>query len=254
MREKLLFVFLSAFACLLAGWWLGAQYGAIHATPPGPGVAVQAAVAPPPLVTPLSNQPVTVLLLVVDSLAASKPQLDGCWLLTFLPGTSQFFLVGFPLDTPVGTGYRLLDYFNAGRTLEDAVLFTLEGVRSAYGQGLPIQYQVRLDQALLAETVNRLGGVTIGGERLDGSALLQRYAALPPDAHRARADFQRDALQGLADALKRQPWTAETLDQWYPRYQAFSPDAEDLRQFALKALPYADNEIYLQIFEPPPAP
>lgn len=251
MREKLLFLFVSAFACLITGWLIGVFSAQLNEPLSGPGLAATAPASATFTPTPPLNRPVTILFLVVDSLAASKPQMDGCWVLTFLPQTSQYFLIGFPLDTPVANNYRLLDYYNAGRNLEDAALFVSEGVRSASDHSLQVQYQVRLDQAALAETVNRLGGVTLAGEWLDGSALLQRYAALPPEAYRPRAEFQRDALQSMADVLLRQSWTAEALDQWLPGYRPFSPDADDLYQIMLTQLPLNGAELHIKVFEPP---
>lgn len=90
----------------------------------------------PPTSSPTPAQ-YSILLLGVDSLAAQRPDLEGCWVLTFQPGLPQYYLVGFsplaPVRLPDDTKeYRLEDIYAAGRQIDysGGSLFTREALQA----------------------------------------------------------------------------------------------------------------------------
>jgi hypothetical protein len=253
MRDRLLFLLIGVFGCLLAG----AVIGEYLANPQDTSRSTPPALASPALPGPAAAaaQPagqVSILLLAVDNRDSAAPILDGCWVLTFTPGTNQYFLLGFPLDTPIGESRTLRDYYAAGRSLADGSRFVEEAVKIATEGGLIVQYQVILDRPAIADLTDLVGGITLNGEALSGPALIERYSALPQDDPRLEIGFQGEALGAFFESLTRQSWTADSLDQLFQHYEPYSDDADSLLVLARQALPLTNAEFHVRVFEPLP--
>lgn len=236
--------------CLGAvGWAIGAllaKFGTAPAVTPMP--TAQAIMAT--VITPSPDQ-TSILFLVVDTLSAAKPALDGCWVLTFQPGTSKYYLVGFPLDTPVANTRTLLDYYKAGPTVQDGRRLVEEAVKIATSGKWIVKYQVVIDRQTIAKLADTVGGVTFNGEALDGPALVQRYVDSTGTDARAQIKFQGEALTALTESLKQRTWTPEALDELFTVYQQYSPDADDLLDLAKQALPLEQADFVVLPYDPP---
>lgn len=237
---------LGALACLAAGlitvYWLMGGYASTPApAPTAPPVAAQA-----------PDDQVSVLLLVVNDRTVAKPDLVGCWVVTFQPGTGQYFLLGFPVEMPVDPAYTLRDYYNADRNLEDKSRFVEEALKILSQGGLKIRYRVYVDEASLAEMVDRVGGLALmdGQPPLSGAELRNQYTTLAAGDPQTRIEFQRQALEAFTQALKRQTWTADDYQNLYNRFQALSPDAAELLDLARGAGPLAEANFTIRIASP----
>lgn len=252
MRNPAGFLVLGSFVCLLLGAFAGWILSSPGAQPAPTATALQG--------TPIGQQVLgaqkSVLIVTVDSLsAAPRPNLDGCWVLTFTPGTDKYFLVGFSQDTPVSLEppLRLIDYYNKGQSAEDGALFINSAIYQITGGGFQPDYSLIVDRKVIAEMVNAVGGLRLGGETLPGSAVLERYALLPDNAL-ARLEFQRASLEAFANAVRNRPWSPDALDLLYQQYQATSADANELLALGKQSLPLTNAIFEVRAFEPPRAP
>ncbi len=252
--KSVLVVALGALGFLLGGWWLGHNWGQIAGNGPGLGPTV----SPPPAATPnLSSSSIapvgpqtTLLLVVVDSLDSPRPALQGCWLITFTPGTQRYFFVGFPPDLVVDDQHRLIDYYRAAHKIGDISQFLAEAIDLASNGDISIQYPIVIDRAVISGVVDQLGGLRLGDELLDGEAVLQRHDAQSADSPQAQLQFQKTALEALAEAVARQTWTDAALTSLLNSYQRYSPDADELLQLARSDLPFENTQIIVQIWQP----
>lgn len=247
--KSVLVVALGALGFLLGGWWLGLNWEQIAGNAPGPvptALPTPAATPNTAVVAPVGPQ-TTLLLVVVDSLDNARPDLQGCWMITFTPGTQQYFFVGFPPDLAVDGGYRLIDYFRAAHNNGDISQFLAEGISKASTGDIAIQHPILIDRAVIRAVVDQLGGLWIGDELLDGEAVLQRHDAQPADDRLARLQFQKTALEALDEAIARQTWTDVALTALLESYQRYSPDSDELLQLARTDLPFENAEFIVQI-------
>lgn len=201
-----------------------------------------------------SDNPIKILVLVVESRWASKPPLDACWLILFSPGTAEVFLIGFPLDTELGPHGSILDHYNKAPTLDDGAQFVQSGFKGFGGGGFAPQYTAIIDRAFIAGNVDAFGGLPIDGALLDGAALLDQHNAIPAEDYLARTQYESAALAALTEAFKQQPWSAEMLNNYYTHYQHYSADAEDLLRLAQNELPFSQITFHIELFEPTPVP
>lgn len=247
-RDRYAFLVVGTFACLAAGLltvYLSRENPAA-APAPSTAQALPAAAVPD---AASSTEPVTVLTLVVDDRLAPQPRLLGCWVLTFQEGTRQYYLLGFPADTPVDATHSLRDYYDADRNLEDKSRFVEEALKVLTQGGLKIRYHVYLDLASLAGLVDRVGGVDLdpGGPAVAGADLLAQQAALPLSDPGAQIEFQRRALGGFARAYQARAWSEAELRRLLDEFQSLSPDSFDLFAIAVRAGPLADATITVQV-------
>lgn len=251
--KSVLVVALGALGFLLGGWWLGHNWEQISGNGPGPAPTA----VPSPAATPNPSagiapvgQQTTLLLVVVDSLDNPRPVLQGCWLITFTPGTQRYFFVGFPSDLVVDDQHRLIDYYRAAHNIGDISQFLAEGITKASNGDITIQYPIVIDRAVIHGVVDQLGGLRLGDELLDGEAVLNRHDAQPADLPQAQLQFQKTALEALGDAIARQTWTEAALTGLLDSYQRYSPDADELLQLARSDLPFENAQIIVQIWQP----
>jgi hypothetical protein len=127
-------------------YWLGVPLPWRSQPAPPPPTAIPTGLA---AISAPANQ-VSILLLVVDDRTSPQPWLEGCWLLTFKPGTNQYYLLGFPVDAPFSQQYTLRDYFNANSRVEDRSRFVEDALNHASSGGITVNYTLYLDEAVLA--------------------------------------------------------------------------------------------------------
>ena len=262
-RESLLVIGLATAFCLLMGIVAGVAIGSAGRSTPFPPATATLPVsffATPIQVTP--SMQVSILLLEVDSLSVRKPQLEGCWVVTFQAGLPQYFLLGFSPTTQI----NIQADANA-RTLQDAYAtdtrlglgskFTRDALKSISPGLLSPQYEVVLDRSMLIWTVNTLNGVTVHGEWLSGERLLARYDEIPPDNPQDRLLFQCDALQAILETVQIKDWSAEAWRPYFNLGQKWTPDAESfftLTDTVLPTVPQAEFYINLAPLTPEPTP
>jgi hypothetical protein len=160
------------------------------------------AATPEPTLQPAIGPQLNIAVVVVNSLDAPEPQLEAVWVAALHTEQKTAFLLGLSpylwVKAPEGGELRLRDAFKfdpdtaSGGAAFDAILHQL-----SYA---PLMGSVTVDELLLSEVVNRLGGVDLSGSRMDGAgAVAHTIYAAPPDplAHSQR---QTDFAYALRDA------------------------------------------------------
>jgi hypothetical protein len=251
MRGKLIVVAGITLVCLVAGYYAGRELGGGPPTvvPPTPGLEIDPVF---PTVRPPSGQ-VVILLMSVDSRQQPKPNLEACWIITFQAGNPEYFLLGFPLDTPVQDGRRIIDYYSRGRSLEESTLFIKEAVVTLSDGSLDPQYVIVADRQLIAQIVDELGGISISGQTTNSQTLFAFYDSVPGTDYERRAEIQRFTLQALAEGFKGQPWSEASLIDFMKRFYDYSADADTLTRLAVDGLPYTQVEFIVHLSSVPTA-
>lgn len=239
MQGRILFLVFATLGCLVLGGlvaWLLTEPGPSHTTTNPPSVTSTVFPTLGPTVGLGAQR--AILLLVVDSFSAPQPKLEGIWVLTFTPGTSEYFWVGFsPRSIVPATGRSLEAYFAESPTPDDRVDFTMTGVIQLTEGGVQPTLSATIDRPLLAELVSLFGGVTVGDQHLDGEALLAHYDSLPPDE---QLRFQKTALEAFIRKAQTAAWREDLLKAFKHRYQMASSDADELLRLAEEALPFSE--------------
>ncbi|MCS6909400.1 MAG: hypothetical protein NZM11_02350 [Anaerolineales bacterium] len=248
IQGRILFLVFATLSCLVLGglvaWLL---------TEPGPSQTNNnlSAVAPTMPFTPsptagLGTQR-TILLLVIDSLTVPQPKLEGIWVLTFIPGTSEYFWVGLsPQSIVPATGRSLEMYFAESPAPYDRADFTMTGIMQLTDSGFQPTLSVTIDRPLLIELVELLGGIAIDGQHLNGEGLLAYYDSLPPDQQLL---FQKAALEAFIRKAQAAAWREDLLETLYYHYQTVSPDADELLRLAIEALPFSEAKFNYSLWE-----
>ncbi|MDW8327892.1 MAG: hypothetical protein RMK99_15125 [Anaerolineales bacterium] len=247
MRSRIAFLVFATLGCLVLGglvaWLL---------TEPSPSqrdnspAVTSAAFSTPSPTTGLGLQR-TILLLVIDSLTVLQPRLEGIWVLTFTPGTSEYFWIGFsPRVIVPATGRTLEMYFAEGPAPHDRADFTMIGLVQLTDGGVQPTLSVTIDRPLLTELIEFLGGITIEGQHLNGEGLLAYYDNLPPDR---QLSFQKAALEAFIRKAQVAAWREDLLETLYYHYQTVSPDADELLRLAKEALPFSEAKFNYRLWE-----
>jgi hypothetical protein len=226
-RESLLLLALGIAGCLLGGVVLGILVGR-----PLVGVVGLPATATARPPTPAATAPATIsiLLLGVDSLTASQPQLEACWVLTFQPGVPHYYLLGFSPSVVVtvpglATASSLRDIYAMDRKIDRGESYFIRDALRVISPGLERpQAEVIYDRRTLAASVDLLDGITLSGERYTGQALLGRYDALPREDQAGRLTFQGDILSALTEAIRQQGFSPESLRPHFNLGQEWRPN------------------------------
>ena len=182
---------------------------------PLPGAATLAT-PPAPTLTPLPTLALTpgaqisILLVGVDSLASLKPNLETGWVLTFVPGAREFYLLGFPPTTKVPTtdaseAPPLSAIYELDAPARDAD-FTRRALETIT-PGLSIQAEIVYDRQMLARTIDDLGGIELRDQHMDSGTVRASYDNLDPQDETGRLAFEGDVLK----AVLHRDWTAEML-------------------------------------------
>ena len=155
--------------------------------------------------TGLPTGPTQVLVLVVDDLTAPRPLLDGVWVTTLTPGSSETTWVGFASDLTIEHD-TLASYFSTGygigRSAQDGALLVEAGLRRLTSGAVAPHYRLIIDRTVAADLVDRLGGITVVDQAMDGARMLAAYDAIGANGPAARVSFQAAVLEAFAQRLQ----------------------------------------------------
>lgn len=208
---------------------------------------------PAPTPTPTPTNQISILLIGVDSLASRTPNLESCWVLTFVPDTNQFFLAGFsPMTSvqlkPGEPAQYLKDIYATDLGLNDGDSSLTRSAVHIYSSGSPTpKAEVVFDREMLAVAIDLLGGVQISGTTLNGSTLLDYYDFIAPDEAQARLEFQQFALEAIVRSAQKVNWSKPALRAFMALGQRWNPDQAWFLRLAEAELPLADAEFLFTV-------
>lgn len=248
-RDSLLLLGLLTVGCLLLGVVAGVAMGKQIPNVASPQTTDPHRPTPATSLAQTQAAQFSILLIGLDSLNASQPKLEACWVVTFQPGTQQYYVLGFAPETEIAlpgeaTAQPLATIYNLDHQIGRGDLFTRDALR-VISPGLSFQAEMMFDRLMLAQTIDMLGGITLNGHWLNGPSLLALYDQLPPDQPAERLMFQQQALIAMADTAKQQTWTTETLAPFFDLGQEWSPDQGFLFTLAQAAQPISEAEFFI---------
>ncbi len=249
-RDFALVLGLASAASLLGGLLFGINAGRNLSEMFAPPTATP---SPTPTPTPTPINRVSILFLGVDSRVSPQPKLELCWVLTFEPGTHEYFLAGFSPTTPVQLSpadpvqtlqeiYANDQYLQTGQSR-----FTRKAVQIiSPGIVLP-QAEIVFDREIAAEAINLLGGIKIEGQTLDGPTLLALHDFIASDDAGARLAFQRTVVEAIAAAAQQKNWSEPAVQAFVGLVEKWNPDAAYLQSLAEAELPLAEAEFFITV-------
>jgi hypothetical protein len=198
-------------------------------------------------------------LLVLGVTDASVPaqQLEACWVITFLAGAPEYYVVAFPpsasLHVPSLQGANTLSQIHA----EDLRLqldhnFVRDAVQTRF-TGLTIQATLTLDRSDVSALVTELGGLPVESQLLTGPALLQAYDRWPAASDVDRLPYQHQLLRQLFSLLAQRGWTPANLVNYLaelPRLSADATTVSALQAFAQGAPPLNPDSLIWHAYGP----
>jgi hypothetical protein len=246
-RESALFVGLLTAFCMLIGVVIGVAIGI--AGKPHPAPLVTATLSVTSFSTPTylaTDTQVSILLLGLDSASASRPRLEGCWVLTFQIGWPQYYLLGFSpaaqVEVPGATNAHILEEaYNTDMQIGHGTVFTQDALKSLSPGLLLPQYEVTFDRQTLVRTVNALNNIPLRDEWMDGDTLLARYDAIPPGNPLEQLAFQGDALEAILKTAQQKDWSSNSWQAFFDLGQQWKPSAEAFMNLAKTTLPTASQ-------------
>lgn len=261
-RESLLLLGLLTGVCLFAGMVAGISTGIFVAPPLATPTAVPAptnTMAPLPAAA-VSLEPGTqksLLLLGVTEAGAPASPLEVCWVVTFVAGAPEYYVVAFPpsasLYVPSLQGANTLSKIHA----EDMRLqldhnFVRDAVQTRFS-GLTIQATVTLDRGDVSALVTELGGLPVENQVLLGPALLQVYDGWPAASELDRLQYQHQLLRQLFALVAQRNWTPGDLVDHLSALPGLSDDPSmlsALRAFAQGAPPLNPDSLIWHAYGP----
>ncbi len=247
-RQSLLLLLLLTSLCLLIGvvLGLGSEPLAVRApvaspttprtTPsraaPQPGVGTGAPILQS------TNRQMAFLIVGVDDASVLQPKLEGCWLIAFSAGVNQYYVLNIPREArfqvaSLGSSQPLSEVYVQDVQQEVGYRFMRDAVRSVF-PAMTIQAVVTVDRSDAADLTTKLGGVTVGGQLLEGPALAAAYDTAAFGGPAARASFQQQAFQAIFHALGDQHWTPASVAVYLEQlpHAVSANDAATLNQLA----------------------
>jgi hypothetical protein len=203
-------LFLIFNACLLVGFVAGLAVGEENQSPsPFPPNTASAAPTPTRMDgTRLGQQ--NILFIAVDSLEATSPHLKGIWLAMFIPPDPRLTLVPlYPagLENGAAQDAFLVSIFQLGADRKPLTSF----FSALQANDLWWTNYIILDDQGLAHSIDVLGGIDIGGRKLDGKSLVAAMPAAwddPASASQAQISLAsaicRQGIQGSSQHLVQQ--------------------------------------------------
>ena len=152
----------------------------------------------------------SILIVGVDDLGYSAPQVRAIWIAAYRSSNSDIYLHGIPLDTriPGQEGKKIIDQFQWNPEA---------GLSKSFTDGLFEIIQLRpnltilLDDHAFAQTIDYLGGVEIRGKNLDGESVLT-FLSLSWDRPGVLLVNQADIIQSLIPKALSLPETPELTE------------------------------------------
>jgi hypothetical protein len=204
---------------------------------------------PPPTQQTAFNQQQTTLLMVwVDELHASNPQLLGTWLMTYRLPSKDIFLLGLPVGLNDPETYpgslRSQFNFNTSEGINDSFL-------TAVNQRTPLAPDVIIvfDQLAFSTLVDYLGGIQFDGGQLHGDQVIGLVTFLANDPDSLLSTQQRVfiALSKQAPALGVTP-DLTPLTRLIPEHAHLSTDISYLLTLTIPLLPVTPETTHVEIY------
>lgn len=267
-RESFLVLILLTAACALVGIVTGIATGVavkppspppptrqlqvLHpaATATAPAVASAAASAAPSaaVVTPSApGRQHSLLIIGVDDLSSASPRFEGCWVLTYSSGDSNYYGLSFPAEAaytvPGLDGVRTLaQVFAEDQYQRRGYAFLSDAIRSVF-PAFSFDAELVLDRAAFANLVGDLGGLSVSGQPISSAELWQNYDAFAPSNEVGRLAYQQQIFEALFQALSTQGWTPAqvlSLITQLPHLQSDPVRAAALAAYSADAPPLQD--------------
>jgi hypothetical protein len=260
-RESLLLLGVLTAVCALAGIIAGIATGALVESPPTappthPYPVIQPATLP--AVSPTSSrQAVTpsepgrqwaLLVIGVDDLSATDPRFEGCWVLTYTSGDTNYYGLSFPpgavYTVPGLDGPRTLaEVYQVDRGQQRGFTFLRDAVQSRF-RSFTFDADVVLDRGDFLDLAAAAGGLSVLGQAQSSADLLQAYEAFTVADEAGRVAFQQQSFEALFGALSLQGWTAKQVAdhlKQLPQLQNDPDRAAALDAFAANAPSFATS-------------
>jgi hypothetical protein len=193
---------------------------------------------------PAPQPQVNIAILVLDSLSSPTPVLQAVWIAALQPERQTAFLLGLSpyswVRLDAGGEVRLRDTY----IFDPATGTGGPGFEKALAEiaAVPTAGSVTVDAPLLAEIVNRLGGVDLAGTRMDGAGSAAFALAASPGDPLGQSANQMEFVSALRDTSAislmdllpyldlviqqgRSDLPPETLYALGAAYQGFNPAA-----------------------------
>jgi hypothetical protein len=260
-RESLLLLGVLTAVCALAGIVAGIATGAlVESTPIIPPTSefgvIQPAAKPtlaptPSIVTPSAPGEQWALLIIgVDDLNAAQPRFEGCWILTYKTGDTNYYAVSFPPDADYTVsgldGTRTLaQVFAEDQRQQRGYAFMRDAIRGRF-PAFQVDAELVLDRSDLAGLVTGVGGLTFAGQLQTSADLFHAYDNFAVTDEAARLTYQQQAFEALFGALRLQAWTAPQLADHLtqlPQLQTDTVRAAALAAYAAEAPAFADSTL-----------
>lgn len=226
-RDSLLLLGLLTTICLIAGLVVGIGSGKLMVTPPAANPTAPSstpndpafpatALSPAPNLQPtFSTRQTALLILGVADKKAAQPKFEGCWIVAFNAGINRYYVIGIPPEARFhspgsGADQTLADIYSLGVQQQLGYQFVRNAIQTDF-TATNVQAVVTVDRGDLADIANKVGGVSIGGQRLTGATLAAAYDTQLFSGAVARMAFQREAFQALFQALADQQWSPGSL-------------------------------------------
>ena len=272
-RQSLLFLGLLTAVCLMSSVVFGIATGQVFATTPPRATSTLAptassfavlatstpAASAAPGVSPSPpGNPRSLLIIGVDDAQAPVPRLETIWVLTFLPGVNQYYILAFPptaqFQPPsLSTMQPMTEIFAEDlRQQVGSYFFVRDAIESRF-PGFAIMGDLVLDRGDFAGLVTKVGGLGWAGNLVQGADLLNNYDAFGPADSAARMQFQQQVMELLFATLSQQQVSQQTIIDYVrqlPQVQADAGRLAVLDQFAAGAPAPAGSELTWRNFQP----
>jgi hypothetical protein len=188
-----------------------------------------------------------VLLIGVNSLTASQPNLESVTVVKYQTEVNKYFLIALSPDTitcPIsGTEpiKRLRDYYAEDASHNRQALLTQAALEAISKQLGGIYAEVDFDRPAVLATMGLLGPVSCMGQTQSGDELQHGFDALPAGEAKKRLHFQGNLLQCLFMAAKGQYWDFPKLMNQLGR--RFYPTRDRATVTFEAAPPLADSDV-----------
>ncbi len=246
-RSSFIYILLVAIVCFAAGVAsVLLRDDFIQPRPTAPTIIPEKAAAQE-LVPTSSERQVSIVLFGVDDLSKEQPELQALWFASFEPPGKAIHLLGVPIDsTQGGSKQTIKDNF----TLFDPPDFGAELLTdlSSYAP-YPIQGFIVLDEQGFSGLIDYIGGVTLDGQDLNGSAAVgalslvneQPLASLRMQARLIASLTENAATIGSTPELT--PLTSLVPDHAYT-----SPSPYQLASLGSQLLPIDPENVTIEIY------
>ena len=257
-RDSLLILGLLTAVCLLGGVVFGIGTGRFALAAPSASPTARPATPTPELAPALASPGIqrSLLIVGVSDAGAPAPTLEGCWVVTFSPGDSTIYVLSFPTDakfqlTSLPNAHTLSDIYTQDMQQQLGYRFTRDAIQSRF-PALNIRTEITLDRNDLSDLASKVGGLSLGGRTLAGSALLAAYDAAAAQGMAARMEFQHQAFETLYNALADQHWTPASLFVYVAQapHALRAEDNLEFNNFAAAAPPLLNGQLSWSVYTP----